>query len=528
MLGRNGGADVTAGTTGANGPASETERSPSTRLTPEGTMIVAGRYEVDLREPLGTGGMAVIYHGRDLRTRRDVAVRTLRKEYRSNPATRARFRQETRYQALTNHPNIARIYDLHEQQEAPWAIMELVPGTTLQALLAQHGPYSALDAADLLDQVAAALDHLHGKDVVHLDVKPENLLVTPDGTVKLIDFGLAQHMGAPQEAIGGITFGTAAYLSPEQARGDPVDAAADIYSLACVIYEVITGTPPFGTATDAPNPAEARKALIRAHLSAEPTPPSRLRPDLMLPPAVDDVLLWALAKRPSERYQDVAAFARLFRGAVEPAVRATDPNAGQVPTVSIYDVPPTPPEHTLAPPGSLTARPTADFPETTRRASAIGATTREIYQTVGRKARAARRLRRWLWRLTLVFLLANAILFVVLLATEGREAIFPGAPAIEPGATAEVIVEGLNVRVTPGTDAAQIAVLPQGTRIEIIGDAVTVAGEQWWPVRLVNGAEGYVWVGGIEAVPQSRVRHLLSGLEDARDTVLDPIRDLLP
>jgi serine/threonine protein kinase len=490
-------------------------------------MIVAGRYEVDLREPLGTGGMAIIYQGRDLRTRRDVAVRTLRKEYRSNPAIRARFRQETRYQALTNHPNIARIFDLHEEQEAPWAIMELVPGTTLQDLLARNGPYSVLDAADLLDQVAAALDHLHGQDIVHLDVKPENLLVTPDGMVKLIDFGLAQHIGAPQEAIGGITFGTAAYLSPEQARGDPVDAAADIYSLACVIYEVITGTPPFDTAINAVNPAEARNALIRAHLSTEPTPPSHLRPDLMLPPAVDDVLLWALAKRPGERYQDVTAFARLFRGAVEPVLRATNPYAGQTPTVSIYDLPLAPPEHLLAPPGSLTSSPASGAAKPTAREDAHASSTKDLYESVGRRARGARRLRRWLWRLTLMVVLANVILLVLLWATEGREALLTGAPLIEPGATAEVTVERLNVRAAPDPDAAEVTVLPEGTRIEVVGDGVTVAGEQWWPVRLGSGVEGYVWVGGVEAVPQTRLQRVWARLDDARHTFLDPIRDLI-
>ncbi|CAA9538339.1 MAG: hypothetical protein AVDCRST_MAG49-559, partial [uncultured Thermomicrobiales bacterium] len=275
--------------------------------------VVANRYAVDLGEPLGTGGMAVVYRGRDLRTRRQVALRTLRAEYRGNPATRARFRHETRLQAFASHPNIARVFDLHEDQEAPWAVHEYVPGPSLQELLRERGPFPPAEVADLLDQVAAALAHLHAKGLVHLDVTPKNLLVTPEGVVKLIDFGLAQHAGLVQEPIGGATFGTAAYLAPEQARGEPVEPTTDIYALGCVVYELLTGEPPFtlesvgGTKHD----------VVRAHLERTPLPPSKARPDLDLPPAVDDVLLWALAKPPNERYHDVTSFARLFRSAVE-------------------------------------------------------------------------------------------------------------------------------------------------------------------------------------------------------------------
>jgi hypothetical protein len=165
---------------------------------------------------------------------------------------------------------------------------------------------------------------------------------------------------------------------------------------------------------------------------------------------------------------------------------------------------------------------------TTRRTNAIGSSTDNLYESVGRKARGARRLRRWLWRATLVFVLANVALLLVVLATDGPDALFPGAPVIEPGATVEVTVEGLNVRAAPGTDAAQVAVLPEGTRIEIAGPVIRVGDEQWWPVQLANGTDGYVWVGGIEAVPTSRLQRLRSELEDVRDTLLNPIRDLWP
>ncbi|MBA2753516.1 MAG: serine/threonine protein kinase, partial [Chloroflexia bacterium] len=206
---------------------------------PINRVIVNGRYEVDLDDVLGSGGMAVVYRGRDLRTRRGVAMRTLRTEYRQDPALRARFRDETRLQAFAAHQNIARVFDFYQDRDACWAVHELVDGRSLRALLDGQGVFAPADVTNVLDQVADALADLHGRGVVHLDVNPRNVLVTPQGTVKLIDFGLAQTAGTVQEAIGGVTFGTAAYLSPEQAAGEPLGAAADIYALGCVVYELL-------------------------------------------------------------------------------------------------------------------------------------------------------------------------------------------------------------------------------------------------------------------------------------------------
>src|SRR5215211_2674402 len=161
--------------------------------------VVAGHYEVDLDEPLGSGGMAVVYRGRDLRTRRTVALKTLRAEYRRDPGSRARFRREARTMAFLRHPNLARVYDLYEDNDGPWAILEYVPGRSLKAEIAEHGPFDLDTMAHLLEQIAGALGHLHQRGLVHLDVKPQNLIVTPEKTVKLIDFGIAQRAGQPQE-----------------------------------------------------------------------------------------------------------------------------------------------------------------------------------------------------------------------------------------------------------------------------------------------------------------------------------------
>jgi len=547
---------LTAGRTGAT----ETTIGSSERLGGDGTMIVAGRYEIDLANPLGTGGMAIVYRGRDLRTRRTVAVRTLRTAYRTNPASRAAFRQETRNQATANHGNIARIYDLHEEQEAPWAVMELVPGQTLRELLNTHGPYPPLDAADLLDQVASALAHLHGRGMVHLDVKPENLIVAPDGTVKLIDFGLSQPLGRAAEPIGGAAFGTAAYLSPEQITGERVDAAADVYTIACVMYEVITGSPPFGgVAPDAPNLAEARNGILRAHLDTSPSPPSLLRPDLHLPPALDDIVLWALAKRPNERYTDVTAFARLFRGALEPLGRdaTTTPLAYMPvsepvapPVEHLPYVPPrTPTEARMrwndvgAAPSS-TARPlqpaSSPLPVYALAESTIAAPVarpaqepapQPVYPPAKPARRGMRRLRRFLWRLVLVFAFANLLLFGTLIATRGAAEVLPWQPDIARDVAVAIEIDQTNVRTAPGVNNPSVASLPSGTELIVTGDAQRDSERRlWWPVESSgpDGVSGFVREDGLRAVPDTWYERLSARTSDAIDGALDPIRDAIP
>ena len=518
-------------------------------------MVVAGRYEVDLDAPLGAGGMAVVYRGRDLRTRRAVAVRTLRTEYRTNPASRAAFRQETRNQALANHGNIARVYDLHEQQDAPWAVMELVPGQTLRELLNQHGPYPAIDVADLIDQVASALAHLHGRGMVHLDIKPENLLIAPDGTVKLIDFGLAQPLGRPAEPIGGAAFGTAAYLSPEQITGDPVDVASDVYTLACVTYELLTGQPPFGGVPHgAPNPAQARSAILRAHLDTAPAPPGLVRPDLAIPPAVDDVVLWALAKRPDERYTDVTAFARLFRGALEPlaATQATTtpmayPAAPRAPVgagvsprpiaggptgqpgMQWHEVPKAPDQSWARPAG----RPALPYPAhvgsgaPAAHGEAVADARPELDQRQARR-QPIRRLRRFLWRLFLVFLFANIVLLGTLIVVRGADQVLPFQPAIERNVAVENVDGAINLRQGPSLTDPAIGTIDDHSRFTVTDDAVRDAdGALWWPVTTSVG-DGYVREDGIRAVPRHWYERWSVHASDAIDGVLDPIRDAIP
>ena len=468
----------------ADPPAGQARRNALRRAP----TVVAGRYEVDLDRPLGSGGMALVYHGRDLRTRREVALKTLRTEYRGNPDSRARFRHETRLQAFVAHPNVARVFDLQEDLDCPWAVQEYVPGRTLKELLAERGPFAPVEVATLLDQAAGALDHLHARNLVHLDVKPQNLLLTPTGTLKLIDFGLAQSAGGTQELIGGTTFGTAAYLAPEQACGDPVEPATDIYALGCVVYELLTGRPPFESET----PGEVKNEVIRAHLERPPLPPSRLQPDLGLPASLDDVVLWALAKRPADRYREAGAFARLFRATLD---EKAGPGPGTTTPVALVDVPTSPP------PARYFRALDLDPPAGGTPARLSG----RLYRGGGRAARRARRLRRMLWRLVVIVALGNAVLGMVLLWQGGTDALLPGGPRLRSGGHARVTEDGTRLRAAPGTGATTVTTLDRGDPLAVTGGATEADGLTWWPVVVQRQSEdltGYVWAGGLEPTPK--------------------------
>ncbi|MGI8643165.1 MAG: serine/threonine-protein kinase [Thermomicrobiales bacterium] len=464
-----------------------------------GPALVAGRYEVELDAPLGSGGMALVYRGRDLRTRRTVAMRTLRPEYHRDPAIRARFRHETRLQAFASHPNIARVFDLHEDGDAPWAVHELVPGTSLFDLLRENGPFAPEDVANVLDQLGAALTHLHGRGLVHLDVKPRNVLVNHDGMLKLIDFGLAQSAGSPQESIGGATFGTAAYLSPEQATGEPVGPASDIYALGCVVYELLIGSPPFTRDDD---DEDGKRAVIEAHLHETPVPPSEARPDQRLTGAIDDVVLWALAKTPGERFQQAEGFARLFRSAVEGQQVNSWATTTPVSTVDApaFQAAPAPRSYPRYQP------PIQDEPE--ERLDVRPGLGRRIgkgfYRLGGRMARRTRWLRRLIWRLTMLIFVANLILAGVIYAARGPGGLLPGGPALEAGGRAWVVEDTYTVRFEPGLGGAFATTVAAGDEMDITGGPTMVDNLIWWPVRLEQDGEetsGYIAQDGIAPEP---------------------------
>lgn len=447
--------------------------------------VVAGHYEVDLDNPLGSGGMAVVYRGRDLRTRRTVALKTLRPEFRRDPESRARFRREARTLAFLHHPNVARVYDLYEDNDAPWVVMEYVPGRSLKQEIAESGPFDLETTAHLLDQIAGALAHLHRRGLVHLDVKPQNLIVTPDRTVKLIDFGLAQRAGQSQEMIGGLAFGTAAYLAPEQACGEPGDVTTDVYALGCVVYELLTGAPPFAV-------GENKDDVIRAHLEQKPVPPSKTRADLRLPSWVDDVVLWALAKQPDQRYGDTTAFARLFREHLEAATAESE-----IATERLVSVP------------VVATRPVS-IPWPAR--PVRGAEAAEAaYRAVGERFRRASRLRRRLWRLVFAVGLANGVLALLLLSDgDGLPGLTADQATLHAGGEARVVADSYRFRAGPGLSYETLTYVVSGDRLVITGDAVNADGRVWWPATTENGTamKGFIAQDGIAPVSGHRLTWL--------------------
>jgi serine/threonine-protein kinase len=276
---------------------------------PDGTGLVgvvttprrlSGRYE--LGEILGLGGMSEVHLARDLRLHRDVAVKVLRADMAEDSSLNLRFRREALNAAGLNHPAIAAVYDTGEVETQdgllPYIVMEYVDGLSLRDVLRIHGPLEAQRAIEVVADVCQALSFSHRRGIIHRDVKPGNIMIDKSGSVKVVDFGIAKAMLDDEQSVtqSGAVIGTAQYLSPEQARGDPVDARADVYSLGCVLYELLTGEPPFA--------ADSAVEVAYKHMRETPVPPSGR--NATVTPDADAVTLKAMAKDPGDRYQSAA------------------------------------------------------------------------------------------------------------------------------------------------------------------------------------------------------------------------------
>jgi serine/threonine-protein kinase len=296
--------------------------------------LFAGRYL--LTRKLGAGGMADVWLAEDQELGRRVAVKILHERYASDEQFVERFRREATHAAGLSHPNIVSIFDRGEDAGAYFIVMEYVEGRTLKELVVTRGPCPVPVAISYTRQVLAALRYAHRNGIIHRDIKPHNVIVDREGRVKVADFGIAR-AGASQITEAGSIIGTAQYLSPEQARGAPVDESSDLYSTGVVVYELLTGSVPFGGET----PVE----IAMKHISQAPEPPSALRHEV--PADLDLVVLRSLAKEPVDRYRsaqemdrDLELVARGEEVARETHEAATAVLAGATAVTTVQGAPP--------------------------------------------------------------------------------------------------------------------------------------------------------------------------------------------
>ncbi len=259
------------------------------------------RYQ--LLEPIGKGGMAIVYRAQDLMLERLVAVKVLREDYSRDPAFQERLRREAKAAANLSHPNIVTMHDFGLDNGQLFLVMEFVPGKDLKTLIKQRVRFSPEDALPLLIQACAGIGYAHRAGLVHCDVKPQNMLVTPDMRLKVADFGIARALSTiiPEEQME-VVWGSPQYFAPEQATGGAPSPASDVYSLGIIMYEMLTGSLPFQSTTDSD--------LARQHVEVEPPLLSEILPEIS--PTLEQILKKVLSKEPSQRYRTADQLGRVL------------------------------------------------------------------------------------------------------------------------------------------------------------------------------------------------------------------------
>jgi serine/threonine-protein kinase len=265
-------------------------------------LLLNNRYQ--LLEERGKGGMAFVYHARDLMLERDVAIKVLREDYSSDPVFQERFRQEARAAANLSHPNIVTVHDFGLDQGKLFIVMEYVPGMDLKTLIQERGRFTPDEALPLVIQACAGIGYAHRAGLVHCDVKPQNMLVMPDQRLKVTDFGIARALATihPEEQAE-VVWGSPQYFSPEQAAGMAPSPASDVYSLGVILYEMLTGSLPFI--------ANSATGLSQLHLEAIPPVLSSMLPNVSS--ALEQIIDKVLSKEPSMRYRTADQLGRVLQ-----------------------------------------------------------------------------------------------------------------------------------------------------------------------------------------------------------------------
>lgn len=267
----------------------------------ESGALLNKRYQ--LLEQLGTGGMSNVFRARDLMLERNVAIKVLHEKYSQDPAFQERFKMEARAAANLSHPNIVTVHDFGFDSGQLYIVMEYIPGKDLKTILRQRGRFSVEEGIPIMVQACAGIGYAHRAGLVHCDIKPHNMILTPDSRLKVTDFGIARALSTilPDERAD-VVWGSPQYFSPEQAVGDAPSPASDVYSLGIVLYEILTGALPFNAPTS--------DELARMHLEEQPIPISEYVPDI--PPALEEIVMKVLSKEPSARYRTADQLGRVL------------------------------------------------------------------------------------------------------------------------------------------------------------------------------------------------------------------------
>ena len=277
--------------------------------------ILGKRYE--LIEKIGEGGMGLVYKAKCHLLNRYVAVKILKPEYTENEDFINKFKKESLSSASLSHPNIVNIYDVGVEDGIYYIVMEYVKGKTLKDIIKEHAPMPYYEVINISRQICLGLEHAHNNNIIHRDIKPQNILVTHDGIIKVADFGIARVSNSATLTNTGNIIGSVYYISPEQARGGYTDEKTDIYSLGTVIYEMATGKVPFV--------GESPVVVALKHIQEEVVKPSQLNPDI--PVSLEDIILKALQKNPASRYSSAAAVIKdLDKASANPGVHILSRN----------------------------------------------------------------------------------------------------------------------------------------------------------------------------------------------------------
>jgi len=285
-------------------PLPEDERTHAIPAGPGPPRLLGDRYEVIA--VVGSGASAVTWRGHDRRLDRRVAIKILRREGEQDSAYVQRFEREARTSASISHGHVVNVYDVGQEDGWLYLVMQFVDGEDLKHMIARRGPLPVEEALEIARQILDGLAAIHGADILHRDIKPQNVLVDREGVVRVTDFGIAQAAADVGLTMAGTAVGTAAYMAPEQARAEPLSEATDIYAVGVVLYEMITGDVPFDRPT--------AMATMLAHVQEEPVPPSRRAPGAGIPAWLDGIVLQAMAKRPEDRFRSATAMARALGG----------------------------------------------------------------------------------------------------------------------------------------------------------------------------------------------------------------------